>query len=99
MLIRKNNLNRRKFLKILIFGFLITSANNNFLLSSQNKVIILPEETIKEIQIHNLKRKSELTLNYFGEIKKDLRENKTIWFKKDLYTYAELKNFQFKVLK
>ena len=90
------NIGRRKFLNLLLSGL----ATFMFVFKSEiqaesEKKVFLTEDIIKEIKNYNLQRENKLILNYQDEIKRDLREGKTVWVKNDLLTYAQLKDYIF----
>ena len=82
---------RRNFLKLSIIAIL-SFAFASYLprQSSEKKFNNLDEEDIKIIQTFNKKRLYSLENNIKDEIKKDLKNNRTVFLEKNLYTYAEI---------
>ena len=89
--LNKVTTDRRNFLKLSIIAIL-AFAFASYLprQSSGIKFNDLDEEDIKIIQTFNKKRISFLENNIKEEIKKDLKNNRTVFLEKNLYTYAEI---------
>ena len=84
---------RKDFLKFLAF-FSISLVSGNFLNTyfGDDLTKEIDFKLRKKIRTFNSSRKYLLKHSLNGEIFKDHNSNKTIWIKRDLYTYAELHN-------
>ena len=88
-------ISRRKFLILFISSIALISYPNLIKPKiSNSKNNYFNENIASQIIEFNKKRTYELKNNLNLEIKKDHEEGRTIWLKKNIYTFAELYQFE-----
>lgn len=84
----KKKISRREFINYLF----LTSLCIYFIdFLTKEETYKLNSELKRKIDIYNSNRKSQLINNLSLAIESDLKNNKTLWIGKKLFTYAEVK--------